>query len=158
MWRGQVTQGRSKKSDVVIWHGAWVGSSSLDIPPNSGFDLVFWQNEMKFLKCFQWAEFESSKTTFEAEGPSVDTDKQVDGQSLAGRWTSTYKLDNSGNGALKTFKDPAYQLSVVSVSVPEDSEVTRKDHTVLVGKGRNRFGDFVIAGTFDSPTKIMVLR
>ena len=41
--------------------------------------------------------------------------KQVDGQSLAGRWTSTYKLDNSGNGVLKAFKDPAYQLSMVSV-------------------------------------------
>jgi hypothetical protein len=48
------------------------------------------------------------------------------------------------------------------VSVPEDSEGatdgTKTDHTVLVGKGRNRFGDFVIAGNFDSPTEIMVLR
>ncbi len=80
----------------------------------------------------------------------------MEGQSLASQWTSTYKLDNSGNGVLKTFKDPAYQLSVVSV--PEHSEETKADHTVLVGKGRNRFGDFVIAGTFDSPTEIMVLR
>ncbi len=104
----------------------------------------------------RYAEFEASETTFSAEGPSLDDGKQVDGQCLTGRWTSTYKLDNSGNGVLKTFKDPAYQLSMVSV--PEDSEVTRTDHTVLVGKGRNRFGDFVISGTFDSPTSIMVLR
>ncbi len=71
---------------------------------------------------------------------------------MCGRWTSSYKLDNSGNGELKSFKDPAYQI-VESVSAVSDAE-----RMFLVGKGSNRFGDFIISGTFDQKSAVMELR
>ena len=54
---------------------------------------------------------------------------------------------------MKTFKDPPYQLSLATAdaSSPDDQE-----H--LIGRGRNKFGDFVISGTFDEKSNVLELR